>query len=318
MMKRILALVTAAALGLLALPGPALAAVENAGNGRYLLNGISVSFNGKDVSVLALGENGVLEGGDVAEPDSFLRMVSKAFPISKEQADSTAALVKISRKPYQNAKYGAQYIDPLALKALEALVAKAKAGGFKKTQLVEAYRSYDLQQKRFDEGVKRRIREGMSEQEATEATHFITALPGESEHHLGVTLDVLQKGDSMALSFAKTKFAKWLAANASEFGFTLRYPEDKSDITGITYEPWHLRYVGLPLAKALESRGMCMEEFYAALREEKVMEELLGGETYAFVYVEPGGSVTVSPSLAEGMYYSETGEGGGVLIAKAA
>ncbi len=245
------------------------------------------------------------------ECDSFLRMVSKAYPISFEQADDVSGLVKISKKSYQDSKYGTQYIHPEALSALEEMVEDAKDAGYRKTRLVETYRTSKIQQQRFNESVAWRVRDGMSEDEAYEAAHLVTALPGESEHHLGMTLDILQRGDSMAQSFGKTKFAKWLAANASEYGFIIRYPDGMQETTGISYEPWHLRFVGEPMAEAIDALDTCMETFYQALKAQRVMQV---GDDAIIVYVPAGASAAVSSSLAEGARFSETGEGGRVLV----
>ena len=266
-----------------------------------LPNGVSVQLNGEPAST-------------VLACDSFLRMVSKAYPISFEQADDVSGLVKISKKSYQDAKYGTQYIHPEALNALEELVADAREAGFRRTRLVETHRTSSIQRQRFNESVAWRVRDGMSEQEAYEAAHLVTALPGESEHHLGMTLDILQRGDSMAQSFGKTKFAKWLANNASEYGFIIRYPDGMREMTGILYEPWHFRFVGEPFAKAIDSLGLCMETFYETLKTQRVMQI---GDNALIVYVPAGASAAVAPSLAEGARFSETGEGGRVLVVEA-
>ncbi len=243
--------------------------------------------------------------------DSFLRMVSKAYPISFEQADDVSGLVKIAKESYQDAKYGVQYIHPEALEALEELVSDAKDAGFRRTRLVETHRTSKIQQQRFNESVAWRVRDGMGEQAAYEAAHLVTALPGESEHHLGMTLDILQRGDSMAQSFGKTKFAKWLADNASKYGFIIRYPDGMQEITGISYEPWHLRFVGETMAEAIDDMDACMETFYQTLKAQRIMQV---GDDALIVYVPAGASAKVSASLANGARFSETGEGGRVLV----
>jgi D-alanyl-D-alanine carboxypeptidase len=270
----------------------------------------AVSFSESGVTVLKKGDPSSVS----LDRDSFLRMVSKAYPISFEQADDISGLAKISKKSYQDSKYGTQYIHPEALAALEELVAAAKSAGFKRTRLVETYRSSAIQQKRFGESVSKRVKEGMTEQAAYEAAHLVTALPGESEHHLGVTLDILQRGDSMGPSFAKTKFAKWLAQNSAKFGFIVRYPDGMEDITGITYEPWHLRFVGKPMAVAIG--GDCMENFFAKLKASRVLrlQNAETGEETAFIYIPNDGAASVSSSLAPYARFSETGEGGSVLV----
>lgn len=266
---------------------------------NYTQNGVTVLVNGDDAAVMPL------------ECDSFLRMVSKAYPISLDQADDVAGLSKISKKSYQDSRYGKQYIHPEALTALEALIEQAKGAGFRRTRIVETYRSSAVQQQRFNESVTKRVKQGMGEQEAYEAAHLVTALPGESEHHLGQTVDILQRGDSMGQSFGKTKFATWLAENAASFGFIVRYPDGMEATTGITYEPWHLRYVGAAFAAAAGQPGVCMETFYASLKTSRVVQV---GDDALIIYVPAGGAAAVSPTLAQGAKFSETGEGGRVLL----
>ena len=87
------------------------------------------------------------------------------------------------------------------------------------------------------------------------------ARPGTSEHQSGLAIDFSTNG-SLSSGFAKTRQGIWLGQNAWEYGFILRYPADKTDITKIIYEPWHFRYVGYPFSKILHDRKICLEEFY--------------------------------------------------------
>ena len=92
-------------------------------------------------------------------------------------------------------------------------------------------------------------------------------MPGTSEHETGLAADIVTPSyQRLDAGYAGTKAAKWLLENAASYGFVLRYPEDKTEITGIDYEPWHYRYVGVEAAKEIMAQGLCLEE-YAALRE---------------------------------------------------
>ena len=84
--------------------------------------------------------------------------------------------------------------------------------------------------------------------------------PGASEHQTGLTADI-HTLSSASLKFAGTPAAVWLEENAQYFGFILRYPEDKTEITGIMYEPWHFRFVGRYHAMRITELGMCLEEY---------------------------------------------------------
>ena len=83
------------------------------------------------------------------------------------------------------------------------------------------------------------------------------AVPGTSEHSLGLAVDL----NSLEESFEQTAQFKWLIEHCAEYGFILRYPKDKEDITGISYEPWHYRYVGEDHAAKIMEQGLCLEEY---------------------------------------------------------
>jgi D-alanyl-D-alanine carboxypeptidase len=90
------------------------------------------------------------------------------------------------------------------------------------------------------------------------------AYPGSSDHQTGLGVDVISKawiGKRFNEKFATTKEAKWMAEHCAEYGYIIRYPEDKTEITKIMYEPWHLRYVGEEAAKYIMESGLCLEEF---------------------------------------------------------
>src|SRR5690625_2696214 len=116
------------------------------------------------------------------------------------------------------------------------------------------YRSYDRQDTIFTSNV--------DEHGEKEANNF-SARPGESEHQSGLTMDVTSEDVDFQLTveFAETEEGKWLKENAAEFGFIIRYPEDKEDITEYQYEPWHLRYVGKKDAEEMVKKGLTLEEY---------------------------------------------------------
>jgi hypothetical protein len=91
-----------------------------------------------------------------------------------------------------------------------------------------------------------------------------SATPGYSEHQTGLAIDVSAKSVNNRLdeSFGDSVEGIWLATHAQEYGFIIRYPKDKSDITGYSYEPWHIRYVGKPLAKYIYENNLCLEEYF--------------------------------------------------------
>ncbi|TVY01920.1 M15 family metallopeptidase [Paenibacillus cremeus] len=137
--------------------------------------------------------------------------------------------------------------------ALEKLFAGAKADGLPLVG-VSAYRSYETQTTVYKNYVK---------QDGEEAANKYSAKPGQSEHQTGLAIDVSGSNGKCAAEdcFGETKEAKWLEQHAPEYGFIIRYPKGKEDITGYQYEPWHLRYVGTEMAKDIAKKNVTLEEY---------------------------------------------------------
>lgn len=128
--------------------------------------------------------------------------------------------------------------------------------------ICSAYRSYDRQKTLFNNKLNSLMREGMTYLEAYREGSRNVTVPGTSEHHLGLALDILTGSyTTMDDGFGETDAGIWLAENAPEYGFILRYPKGKEEITGIVYEPWHFRYVGREYALDITERGVCLEEY---------------------------------------------------------
>ncbi len=125
---------------------------------------------------------------------------------------------------------------------------------------VSGYRSYARQKEIYDRNIATR---GQS------ATDAVSAMPGSSEHQTGLSIDVSAKSVAYRLdqSFGDTKEGRWLAKNAHLHGFIIRYPYGKSDITGYSYEPWHIRFVGKAVATYLYENKLTMEEYYGVENE---------------------------------------------------
>ena len=129
----------------------------------------------------------------------------------------------------------------------------------------EGYRTAQQQQAILDERIQEYLNAGYSQEEAIEAARDWVALPGTSEHELGLAVDI---NADVTLSSSEEVY-DWLAKHAHEYGFILRYPEGKEELTGISYEPWHFRYVGLEDAQKIYTQGICLEE-YIQQKEEKI------------------------------------------------
>lgn len=159
-------------------------------------------------------------------------------------------------------------VDRAAYQPLKDMFAAAEKAGVP-LQMVSPYRSIQKQDRLFTESVNYYINQGYSESEAIKKANVARTFTGTSEHNTGFGFDILEKGNwTLSESFDKTAQFKWLAENAENYGFILRYQKDKTDITGIMYEPWHFRYVGVEDAKKINSMNMCLEEYIAYLEGE--------------------------------------------------
>lgn len=128
--------------------------------------------------------------------------------------------------------------------------------------IVSGYRDYNDQREVFNQTMSDWIAQGKTPLEAYEETEKSVAVPGTSEHSTGLALDITS-GEYGELDDqqAGTEESQWLAENCYKYGFILRYPSDKSDATGIVYEPWHYRYVGKDAAKEITEQGITLEEY---------------------------------------------------------
>ena len=132
----------------------------------------------------------------------------------------------------------------------------AKADGITLTTL-SGYRSYNKQKTNFENKINTYLNQGYDKIKATQEAATIILPPGTSEHNAGLAMDIC----SLYESFENSNEYKWLDEHAQDYGFILRYPKDKQNITKIIYEPWHWRYVGAENAKAIKASGKCLEEW---------------------------------------------------------
>ena len=127
-----------------------------------------------------------------------------------------------------------------------------------------SYRPHAKQVTLFEDQVKSLMGSGMSREQAEIEAGTTVAVPGTSEHELGLAADICDyKYQNLDDAQGDTATQKWLMEHSWEYGFILRYPRDKTDITGIIYEPWHYRYVGKEAAEEITQKGICLEEYLA-------------------------------------------------------
>jgi D-alanyl-D-alanine carboxypeptidase len=160
---------------------------------------------------------------------------------------------------------GVNQFDSRAMDELRAMI---EAGSAYNLSVASVYRSIELQTKLFNNQVAKWTAQGYSEAEAEDKAATVVARPGTSEHNLGLATDILGSGySSLEESFENTDAFAWLESHCAEYGFILRYLKGKEDVTGVTYEPWHYRYVGVEVATEIMSRGITLEEYLQELGE---------------------------------------------------
>lgn len=186
-----------------------------------------------------------------------LLLVNQEHPLPK---DFTVDLVKLP---------GNHRIDCRIAPELKKMFEAAKKDGVVLI-VCSAFRTVDLQSNLYQKKVIKYASYGLNKTEAKEKAAAIVANAGASEHHTGLAVDIFASDyKTLDAGFEKTAAFAWLDKNAHNYGFILRYPKDKQDITGITYEPWHYRYVGAQNAKMIKEKKITLEEYLEDKQHEK-------------------------------------------------
>lgn len=204
----------------------------------------------KIVSIIALSAALLRGGMDVAMPDKdidgTLFLVNRQHEISEAYIPEARAVDVTGMRQSMRAD---------AARALEEMFAAAKAEKIALAS-VSGYRSYARQKAIYSR------KQATSGEKTADA---LVALPGTSEHQLGMAMDLARKGASqLNANFGKSAAGQWVAENAWRFGFIVRYQKGKEAITGYAYEPWHVRYVGKAFAQAIHESGQPMELYVSA------------------------------------------------------
>lgn len=132
--------------------------------------------------------------------------------------------------------------------------------------ICSSHRSLQDQERLFGNKVSALMAQGISESDARVQTSNSIAYPGTSEHQLGLALDIVDiNNQNLDSTQEQTEVQQWLMQNSWRYGFILRYPSDKGEITGIMYEPWHYRYVGKEVAQYIYENNICLEEYLDSL-----------------------------------------------------
>lgn len=160
------------------------------------------------------------------------------------------------------------YVDVSCYEAMTQMILDCNAYSGSTVCVVSAYRSVELQTENFNRKVDRYLDAGYDYDTAYAEAASVIAVPGTSEHHLGLAADIVDT-QNWGLVQEQENLAgqQWLRENCWKYGFILRYPADKRDVTGIIYEPWHYRYVGVALATELHQLGITVEEYMDMLSQ---------------------------------------------------
>lgn len=159
-----------------------------------------------------------------------------------------------------------QYVDMRIAKNLRNMLNDARKLGLDPI-ICSSYRTMEKQTELYNKKVKEYIKRGYGNKKAKEIAAKWVAMPGTSEHQTGLAVDIVSKKYQMLNEKqADTKTQQWLMENCYDYGFILRYPREKNNITKITYEPWHYRYVGIENAKEIKEKNLCLEEYIQYLK----------------------------------------------------
>ena len=157
---------------------------------------------------------------------------------------------------------GSMQCDERVISPLFDMLKAARADGVNLI-VCSPYRDLGRQTMLFGNKVDRYMGGGMSYMDAYNLASQAVTVPGSSEHQIGLAIDIITDGySSLDEGFGETAAGKWLADNSAKYGFILRYPSGKEEITSIEYEPWHFRYVGVDAAGVITDNGLCLEEFW--------------------------------------------------------
>ncbi len=196
-------------------------------------------------------ENREAENVEIENREWNLILVNSSHPIDEDY------IMAISLTQLKNG----QSVDSRCYPDLQRMMDDCRAEGYNPI-ICSSFRTNQKQQNIFNQQVNTYMKKGMNRKEAEKETKKSVAVPGTSEHELGLAVDITDAKNQKIVSGIETQpVQRWLMENSWRYGFILRYPIDKSDVTGIVYEPWHYRYVGYDAAKYIYDNNITLEEY---------------------------------------------------------
>ncbi len=226
----------------------------------FMIFGIFIGSEiNKDKHIVQANESISLEEQTTEEPTSAVRTVDKTqwnlILVNKWNSIPDNYTVNLTQLKDGHS------VDERIYPDLQQMMDDCRADGLDPV-ICSSYRTNEKQTKLFNRKINQYLDKGYSQSEGERLAGEIVAVPGTSEHQLGLALDIVDSSyQTLDEQQENTEVQKWLMANSWKYGFILRYPTDKRDITGITYEPWHYRYVGKEAAKEIYDAGICLEEY---------------------------------------------------------
>ncbi|MBE5854357.1 MAG: D-alanyl-D-alanine carboxypeptidase family protein [Lachnospiraceae bacterium] len=195
------------------------------------------------------GETKVDDLSNFKKGDWNLILINKQHPIPEDYEFELGTII------------GSFQCDKRVIPDLLEMLKQAQADGIS-LEICSPYRNMTHQTELFNKKMNRYMKNGYSYMEAYKLSSQAVTVPGASEHQVGLAIDIYTSSHKLLnAAFGETEAGIWLAQHCSEYGFILRYPLGKEEVTGIEYEPWHFRYVGKAAAKIIMEQGITLEEF---------------------------------------------------------
>ena len=234
-------------------------AAENSHHGMDIVD----QYSADEILAYTQGrESQTQERTQLTEDYEFSRDDWRLVLINKQHSVPDDYVVNLGKI---NTLKGIMYCDERIIDDLLDMLQDAKEDGIT-LGICSPYRTEEYQKMLFEKKINAYMKKGLTYMEAYQLAGLAINVPGASEHQIGLALDIVTPSyQSLDDGFAKTDAGLWLAENSYKYGFILRYPLGKEDITGVEYEPWHFRYVGVEAATVITQQGITLEEFWEEL-----------------------------------------------------